>query len=148
MDVEKDLHDLLRDSDSELDDTHDKEDELTEDIFNMHQDITDRLKEAIKADETSEDIHKDLMLILKSLWTQKVGNTKKIKEKITKILRPENCKFFNVQRINEDIFGRLRDDITSQDKRLQKSQKILSHCSDLDSTHFRHYFENKYQSKQ
>ena len=52
--------------------------------------------------------------------------TKKVTEKIDKIFRPENCEFFVTQRINEDLYGKLKDEVTSQDKRLQKSKKNLT----------------------
>ena len=125
-DIEDDLDVLLnRTDESDLEKENDSDKE-TEDVFSLTEDITKMLKEGINQDKVSESLNKDLTPILKELWTQKTGNKKKIKDKLLKISRPDNCAFFKTQKINEDIYSRLRKDVTATDKRLQKSQTFLT----------------------
>ena len=91
-----------------------------------HKDITDILKEAINKDKVDLPIHTALATVLKDLWTQKTGSTKKIKDKIENISRPNNCEFFITQKVNEELYTRLKTETAMADKRMQKSQKFLT----------------------
>ena len=122
-DIEEDLKNLIENKES--DDSDDSDDGDTG-IFSLHKDIMEELEDAIKKDKTSTNLNKKLAKVLKTLWNQKSGDHKKVKDKIEKIARPKNCKFFRTQKVNDDIFTKLRKDVKGQDQRLQKSQTFLT----------------------
>ena len=122
-DIQKEIERLMQDGGGNSGDESDAE---GENVFSMHADVTERLSAAINADKLGPPLQSELSKLLKTLWTQKTGNAKLVKAKIDDLALPENCTFFKPQRINEDIYGKLRKDITAQDNRFKKSELFLS----------------------
>ena len=108
------------------DDDQQDEDNDDGDMFELHSDITDKLKEAIKQDAVSAAIPTKLADLLNKIWSQKVGNIKTVKAIIDKVHRPENCEFFVPPRVNKQLYTYLKKEATDQDNRIEKSQKFLT----------------------
>ena len=122
--INEELLKLLGGSGDPSDHTPDEEDET--DFFVLHKDITDKLLDALKKDEVSESIKPELAELLKKIWTQKVGNSKTVKNIIETAVRPENCEFFCTPKINNQIRSYMKVEAKSQDSRLERSQKFLT----------------------